>query len=50
MYIGDTYQTQEDFYVLEMHGTPWWADGTDSVSSRLMVAKVKLDSSLVELP
>ena len=26
--------------MLEMHGTPWWADGTEAVHSRLMVAKV----------
>ena len=24
-----------------MHGTPWWADGTEAVQSRLMVAKVR---------
>ena len=23
-----------------MHGTPWWADGTEAVQARLMVAKV----------
>jgi len=33
-------EQKDDFYVLEMHGTPWWADGTDAVQSRLMVAKV----------
>lgn len=33
-------EQKDDFYVLEMHGCPWWADGTDSVQSRLLVAKI----------
>jgi len=33
-------EQKEHFYVLEMHGTPWWADGTEAVQARLMVAKV----------